>query len=244
MKKSDIAFIILFTLMAGFLGGIYVSSLQKPETKVLARFVNGEREVVTYLPAVDTKGNGVVGILKTTVKPGKGGVSVDVSNVLSYLDTQQSAKIAADVARNYTGIDTSNLDINYAIEVNATAVEGTSAGAAMAVSVIAALQSKTLNSSVFMTGTIEPDGSIGRVGAIVEKARAAKDAGATMFLVPKGQATSTELKRQRECRNVGFINYCEVTYKQQSANITGIAGISVVEVRNVGDAARHMVVEK
>ncbi|MBI4018265.1 MAG: hypothetical protein HY368_01525, partial [Candidatus Aenigmarchaeota archaeon] len=153
MKTSDILFIVLFTLLAGFLGGIYVSSLQAEKPAVVS-YSNGEREVVTYLPAVDTRGNGVIGLLRTSVKPGKGGVSVDIANVLSYLDTQQSAKIAADVARDYTGVDTASLDITYAIEVNATAVEGTSAGAAMAVSVVAALQNRSLNNTVMMTGTI------------------------------------------------------------------------------------------
>ncbi len=241
LKRGDIVFIVLFTLLVGFLGGLYVASLQQQQpTKLNISYVDGEREVVTYLPAVDTQGNGVVGLLRTTIKPGKGSVSVNI-NVLSYLDTQQSAKIAVDVARNYTSVDTSNLDINYALEVNATAVEGTSAGGAMTVSVIAALQNKTVKRNVMMTGTIEPDSTIGEVGAILEKAKAAKAAGATLFLVPEGQATSFDLKRKRECKKFGFINYCEIVYTQQKVNVSEIAGISVAEVRDIGDAVRLMI---
>ena len=244
IKGSDLVFIILFSLLIGFLGGIYASSLylQKQETKVSVQLIDGERIVTTQLPAIDTRGNGVVGLLRTTVKPGNGGISVDV-NVLSYFDTQQSARIAADVARNYTGIDTSNLDINYAIEVNATAVEGTSAGAAMTVSVIAALQNKTLNNSMMITGTIEEDGIVGEVGAIIAKARAAKENGATLFLVPEGQASSFELKRNKECRKIGFIDYCEVKYTQQKVSVEEIAGIDVMEVKNIDDVVKVMVVE-
>lgn len=238
MKKSDIVFIVMFTLLAGFISGIHFSQQQKTEL----RFLNlpAERQVVTYLPAVDTAGNGVVGVLRTSIKPGSGGVALDVANVLSFLDTQQSAKTAADVAKKYAGI-TGEFDINYVMDVNASAVEGGSAGAAMAVSVVAALQNRSINSSVMITGTIEPDGSIGMVGSISEKAAAAKAAGATLLLVPEGQSYASELRRMRDCQKFGSYRYCEVNYAQEKKPLN-ISGIDVIEVGTLGEAAAHMVI--
>ncbi len=44
-----------------------------------------------------------------------------------------------------------------------------------------------------MTGMINPDGSIGPIGGILQKIDAAYSVGATRFLLPKGQMTYTEM---------------------------------------------------
>jgi uncharacterized protein len=59
------------------------------------------------------------------------------------------------------------------------------------------MMGKPINASVMMTGTVEPDGTVGKVGGIVEKATAAAEAGAKLFIVPEGQSvTTTFVERQ------------------------------------------------
>jgi PDZ domain-containing protein len=50
---------------------------------------------------------------------------------------------------------------------------------------------------VVATGTINEDGSVGAIGALEQKAIAARDAGATLFLVPAGQSV-IEVNKARE----------------------------------------------
>jgi Lon-like protease len=46
--------------------------------------------------------------------------------------------------------------------------------------------------AVAATGTIDADGTVGEVGGVAEKAIAAKDAGADLFLVPRDEVTQAE----------------------------------------------------
>lgn len=63
-------------------------------------------------------------------------------------------------------------------------IDGPSAGAILTVGVLAALNQHPLDSSVTMTGTISPDGSIGPVGHVGLKLRAAADAGYKTVVLP------------------------------------------------------------
>jgi len=73
-------------------------------------------------------------------------------------------------------------------------VDGPSAGAAITVAVIAAIRNQTLRRDVFISGTMNPDQTIGPVGGLNHKALAAAEKGATIFLVPKGQSVVTLYK--------------------------------------------------
>jgi len=68
-----------------------------------------------------------------------------------------------------------------------TSSDGPSAGAAMAVGFIALFKGERVRRGVAMTGTIEPDGRIGPVGAIPDKIRAAAREGYRTILIPQGQ---------------------------------------------------------
>jgi uncharacterized protein len=191
------------------------------------------------LPAVDQDGNGVVTKLRVEAKPGNGKVLTNIDKLLFWVDTQQSIQIAKSVAENVTGINASSYDLIYTIESNATLIGGPSAGAALAIATIAVLENKTIRKDVMMTGTINPDGSIGEVGGVLEKARAAKEFGATLFLVPYGQGTETYLEPEEKCvKRLNFI-FCETTYKPKTINIGNEIGISVIEVRNVEEALKY-----
>lgn len=68
-----------------------------------------------------------------------------------------------------------------------TGSDGPSAGAAMAVGFIAAFKGDRIQRGTALTGTLEPAGRIGWVGAIPDKIRAAKREGYHTVLVPRGQ---------------------------------------------------------
>ena len=191
------------------------------------------------LLAVDQDGNGIATPLIVEARPGDGKVLTDIEKLLFWTDTQQSIQTARDVALKITNVDMDNYDIAYSISSDASVVGGPSAGAALTIATVAALENKTLNDDIVITGTIEPDGSIGEVGGVLEKANAAKDIGADIFLVPLGQSQETYLKPQENCtRRAGFI-FCETTYKTVTVNIGKDAGISIIEVGNIEDALKY-----
>ena len=207
------------------------------QTKIPKENVIGEAEI--YLPAVDQKGNGVMTKLKVKAIPGTGKVLVDINQLLFWIDTQQSIQIAKLVAQKITGKDLSKYDLFYSIETNASLIEGPSAGAGITIATIAAIQNRTLNRSVMITGTILPDGSIGSVGGIQAKARAAKQFGAKLFLVPEGQGTQVNYIPVKSCRTVGYVTFCEITYKLKEVSISKDVGIEVKEISNIEDALNY-----
>ncbi|MCD6547795.1 MAG: hypothetical protein J7K22_04560 [Nanoarchaeota archaeon] len=129
---------------------------------------------------------GVVANLTVEVKPGSGRVFVE-TKPLTEIDTQASARLAKEVACNILEYNCSNLDFFYIIHSDYQMVGGPSAGAAMTAATMAALQGINLKKDVLITGTINPGGSIGPVGGIIEKTQAAYIAGAKVLLIPKGE---------------------------------------------------------
>lgn len=199
--------------------------------------------VSIYIPAVDSRGNGVATTLVVEAKPGTGRVLVNVNQLLFWVDTQQSIQVAKKVAQDFTHANFSKLDLVYSIETNASLIEGPSAGAALAIATIIAVENKTLNRSVMITGTINEDGSIGQVGGIIPKAKAAKEVGATLFLVPEGQGTEVNYVPEEKCEKIGSFTFCTTTYKKVKENVAKSIGINVKEVSNIEDALKYFVAE-
>ncbi|MEM1582049.1 MAG: S16 family serine protease [Candidatus Bathyarchaeia archaeon] len=113
------------------------------------------------------------------------------------IDLQTSVQTAASVAEKITGMLLSGTDIIVTVEAEeeVQVVDGPSAGAAITIAIISAIKGDELSNKVFITGTIMPDGSIGKVGGIAEKAEAAALKGGELFLLPKGQGIITVYKR-------------------------------------------------
>jgi len=200
---------------------------------------SSQRTVVMKVPAVDNDGNGVVTLLKVEARDGEGRVLADVNNLLFWVDTQYSIRTAQRVAQSDVSVNISNVDLIYGIETNATLIEGPSAGASLTVATIAALENKSLNPNVMITGTINPDGTIGPVGGIAEKAKAAKDVGANLFLVPEGQGTQTSYRPVENCTKYGSMTYCTTEYKKEKVDISKSVGIEVKEVATVEEALKY-----
>ena len=153
---------------------------------------------------VDKEGRGIVGNLTVEIQPGKGRILVDTSP-LQGLYTQSSERVAVKVASDITKFNFSSYDVIYSISTpGATNVEGPSAGAAMAIATIAAVKNKTISDSFSITGTVEEDHSIGKVGEIFAKAKAAADSGISLFLIPAGQAEQIQYVRKVRTPSPGW----------------------------------------
>jgi ATP-dependent Lon protease len=85
-----------------------------------------------------------------------------------------------------------------------TKTDGPSAGAAMTVALMALFNGIPLNGVVCMTGTLEPGGRIGKVGAIPQKMRAARAAGCHVVLVPRYQILDENWDLNHEALQLGL----------------------------------------
>lgn len=100
-------------------------------------------------------------------------------------------------------------------------IDGPSVGGLMTVAFIAALRGDDFKTDVAMTGTINPDGTIGPVGGIQYKLDAAAKDGIKTFLVPMGHRTEVD-----ESTNQSV----DLIQKGQ------LAGVQVKEVATLGEA--------
>ncbi len=92
--------------------------------------------------------------------------------------------MAVVVASQLLGIDPRDYEFSFSVGGR---IDGPSAGAYMTAGVLAALRGDTMRKDVAMTGTINPDGTIGPVGGIPHKIEGAAKQGAKLILVPAGQ---------------------------------------------------------
>ncbi len=129
---------------------------------------------------------------------GSGRVFVD-TRPLSQTDMQGSARLAARVAAETLGLDWREYDFLVAFRSGSTVIGGPSAGAVMGLALTAALWNLhhpddpwRIDRGVAATGTINPDGTIGPVGGVPEKAAGAARAGLHTVLFPAGQEASAQ----------------------------------------------------
>ena len=172
-----------------------------------------ESEILGLLPitkdysviGVKNNGEGLIIPIQVKMSNGTGLVSVNIKNVDTQSGVQSSIRVATYVANQYTKTNTANKDITVSFLnpfADIVTVEGPSAGGAITLGIIAAIQNKSVNGKVLMTGTIEEDGKIGKVGGVLEKAKAAKDNGAEIILVPSGQRVAVNGIDVREVERI------------------------------------------
>ena len=233
LSNVQLALLVLATFMLGALAGLqYAPSLEEQQ---LPAETGGVHMVV---PAVDENGKGVPTDLHVDIREGSGKVLANIDQLLFITDTQQSIQVARDVAANITRRDTRNVDIIYSVTVppNVSIVGGPSAGAALTIATIAALQGKQLKEGVSITGTINLNGTIGEVGGVTEKAKAAKARSISLFLVPVGEGTETLVKPVERCHEESGYTYCETVYERSTINVGSTIGLDVREIRNIREA--------
>ena len=257
-KKNDPYMHIRFTVVLGsmivmFLLGIFLGySVSTDEssakfdsdkdftvTKEYVSVAGGSSFSTILVPAVDDQGNGVVTALDVQVSTGSGRVLTNIDKLFFWVDTQNSIRIATKVAQDLTGKVLSKYDIVYTVKANASVIEGGSAGAALTVATIAALENKSINNKIMITGTIEEDGRVGPIGEVVAKAIGAKDVGATLFLVPAGQGSSSVYRPEKKCYTESGIQICETRTISEKIYISKDVGIEVREVHNIKEAMNY-----
>jgi PDZ domain-containing protein len=102
------------------------------------------------------------------------------------------------------GIDAApRFDVPFDISIDTSNISGPSAGLAMALAIVDDLTPGDLTGGkrIAVTGTIGPDGSVGQIGAIQQKAITAKAAHARIFIVPAcgdDRACSKDLQRLKQ----------------------------------------------
>jgi len=168
---SLISVILIISALAGV--NYYLDESIKvisSKSDFLENVVISENSVVMKIPAVDENGGGTTADMIVELKPGTGKTLVDIDSLLFWADTQQSIRIAKNVAQETTGKSLDNYDIIYKIYANASIIGGPSAGSALTIATIASIENKKPRQDVMITGTINSDGSFGPVGDILEKA--------------------------------------------------------------------------
>ncbi|AIF82652.1 archaeal serine protease [Candidatus Nitrososphaera evergladensis SR1] len=204
-------------------------------------------------------GSGQVLKLMIDVREGRGDILVN-TNIFSGGMWQNSARTAASVAQSLTQEDLSSKDVVLTIKsTNSTeseemlrkfggGVDGPSAGGAMTVLLVSELEGKAVNNYTAMTGTINPDGTIGPVGGIIEKAVAAGRYGAKVMLVPAGQSYYPEVSCQQQhpesSSSSSFdtpakSNTCRLEEKSLSYVMEKQYGMKVIEVHDVRSALSY-----
>ena len=112
----------------------------------------------------------------------------------------------------------------YGFEISGP-IDGPSAGALKTVAVLSLMQGHTIAEDITMTGTINPDGTLGPVGGIPEKVLGAAAEGFTKVLIPAGQ------------RNTASVATGELV---DVVALGDREGVEVVEVDDVYDAYEHL----
>jgi len=138
------------------------------------------------VPAVVGEFSGGVLSIEVETRPGTGIVYTATTPQIG-VSTQTSEETAAGYALKSAGFAKNECDILYRVKGagDSKFVDGPSAGAAMTLATIAALKNESIRSDIVVTGTIEPDGSIGPVGGLIEKGKAAADKGVLIMITPK-----------------------------------------------------------
>jgi uncharacterized protein len=198
-------------------------------------------ETTVYVPAVQQSGatsTGVLATLTVDIKPGTGHVFVD-TEPLTEIDTQSSARIAKEVLEDLTNIDMDNYDLFFTMRSDAPIIGGPSAGGAMTAAAIADFFNLSIDKGVVMTGTINPDGSIGAIGGVFEKAEAVSKYG-RMFLVPEGQGL-IQIQKTERTEIPGMV---KIVSRPVTINIIEYAkekwDLDVEEISDIKEAVKYM----
>jgi uncharacterized protein len=209
-----------------------------PQQKCSGETLSDEFSVRLKLPAVDRNDQGALADLVVERSAGDGAVFVRFSgnSPLINPDTQTSLRTALEVAQRVSGKSLSGKNLYYSISTSSDVVGGQSAGAAMTVATIAVLKGEALRPDALVTGTIQPDGGIGPVGKVYQKALALKAEGYNLFVVPQGegkQSVPAESCEEKQGSN-GPEKECTTTYK--TVDIEKETGVHIVEVQNIREA--------
>jgi predicted S18 family serine protease len=174
--------------------------------------------------------------ISAEITGGKGRVLVQTKPLMGVV-FQGAANTAVGVAGNITGVDLSESDVIFSIDSGdkISEVDGPSAGALMALLMISAIEKRSINESLTLTGTIDGNGHVGAIGGVVAKAIAAKENGKTLFLIPKENQMITPPNQLAS--GAGILNYRQSSPQQVDARdyIEENIGIRITYVDTIDD---------
>jgi len=157
---------------------------------ILASFSFACQEAFATVPVPAVVSGQEGGLLNVSVHtlPGSGKVFTQISPAVG-ISTQLSQEEAVRQAFLLSGGEREKCDVYFSFfdDGNTPAVDGPSAGVAMAVALTAALEAKELRHDVAITGEILPGGMAGAVGGIIDKAQASARSGMHIIITPKQQ---------------------------------------------------------
>lgn len=242
MNDRTLSFIILIFAAAFILGTwmsprpVYLEYTDSGPVPVPQPPLSGDTTLASIsVPAVDADGKGIITDITVQAMPGTGRTLTNIDKILFWVDTQNSIRLARSVAENVTGLDMKTFDLIYTITADASLIEGPSAGAALTVATIAALENRSIRDDMMLTGSIKEDGSIGSASGIKEKAIAARDHNASILLVPEGMVKKSGTERETACNIMNGMEYCEVNYVTRERDLEEETGIEIVEVKSIDD---------
>ncbi len=253
--KSILALYLVVSFALGAAAGYFLFSV--PPEKIFDVAVVGNTsyntEVVrteSNILAVSSEGEGMIGRALIEMRPGSGRVLMN-TNPFVEPDTQYSVETAKRVAESYTKKSFAKSDIIVSFDIgvygndSGQVVGGPSAGASIALAIISAAGKEEVRPDVAITGTIEPDGSIGAVGAVLEKGEAAAKNGTKLFLVPDGQEKIIYYEKKVENQRVGSTAIQRVAYVPKVLSLNEYMreqwNMSVIEVSDIHEAARYAI---
>ena len=211
--------------------------VELPEGEAFAATVN--------IVAVNARGEGLVNRAGVEIHKGKGRILFN-TNPFVEPDTQYSVEVAAREAQRFTGKSLERKDVIYSIQAtDVKLVGGPSAGAALAVATVAAIENKNIKQNVALTGTIHSGGVIGKVSGVLEKAQAAAQSGIKLFLVPEGLSSITIYEQKTEEEKGPNFIFRRTYLVPKTVNLNDLMqeqfGMEVREVKNLAEAVQLMV---
>ena len=163
--------------------------------------VLAQKNTIKLLAVNEGTKQGAIVDLDLAVTDGSGKVFIE-TYPLTQIDTQISLRIAKINACKMSGKYCLDKDFLYSLKTDSPVVAGPSAGAAMTLLTMAALENKKINPDFIITGTINSGGVIGMVGGLNEKIKAAVNKSMKKVLIPKGEMNSSELRKTRAEFNI------------------------------------------
>ena len=91
-----------------------------------------------------------------------------------------------------------------------------------------------------ITGSINHDDTIGPVGGILEKAKAAKAVNSTLFLVPLLQSRDVVYENREHCEKFGPTKVCTTETVPKKIDVSNESGLQVLEVGTIREALQYL----
>lgn len=245
MKKKNNYFKYFLIFIIGLLIGILLmNKFYYPEiipNKEVISLNNNILKGSSNILAVDQNGNGLMGRVNVEISPGTGRILINTNPFLEP-DTQYSANIAAFIASNITNINLKNKNIIYDFDIPGQVLGGPSAGASMTLATISALENKSLK-NIGITGTINLDGSIGKVGSVLEKGEAVTSNNLSLFLIPNGQSIFQYYEPVKSERYNDETRIISIKYILKEINLTKYFkdnyNLTIIEISNIQEAIKY-----